>query len=1102
MKIKSIFKKLAVVLAVLTLVAAAAVAVMAADEYKPAAVGVSTAGEVRLDFKYTNVGTATSAEVVISGDEGSTATVDIEPEDKYGYVVSAYLAPSQMTADVTVTLKNGDITVGTPVTYSVQDYAKANAAEAVKMKALLNWGAMAQGLHEINVNDLANAGMFANGTNAVNSVSEIPHKASVMTPNDGEDTTKLSGTTNVTAFGYGASLAPTGITFDLYFNSTVAPDSVTIEREGMTATDVMPEASTGDYNYVVHINNIGAKLWNEQYTLTVVAGGETATYTTNMLNYLNALLANDSFADSHDTAKAMYLYYGLATGEVTQDSCEHRIGTHSVIADEYTTYNECSACYNTFTTQKIFNDVNYCSSPDSMYISYNSAAANPGYQGRTLQTKDGIYYLSTTASSSSVGNTYFADQATVKVGQYIVIKYRSTQNSGALRLDVTIGDVKTNFWVKKGTAITAEGWQIAVVDMSAHGNATAIGTTTVFTAITGNQYTSFDFAYFAVVDSVEEAQLLMNDGDVYKVYSNYALNGSNYEAANVEDKTYVCAHTVVAEAAEKASTCTEDGHTAGTYCVICGTPVSGHETIPALGHNIVNGVCTRGDHTCSEDSYFVSGNTYAWGCADCGHSKFSQTVSSDINFYGSIAYMFWNGNKAGKVVPTVAYDATNNVPYINTNITGSDTAGNTYLTKNSDGTNPSIKVGQYFVIKYRSSGNGGALRLDTTIGSTKNNLWVKNGTATIAEGWQIAVVDLTSHTGWTGSETAQAFTVITGNQYHGFDFAYTANVDTLAEAESLMNVGESYTVYSGYALNGSNYEAATTEVKTVACTEHISVTGDAKEPTCTEDGYTAGTYCSRCGEALGGHETVPALGHNIVDGACTRCDHVCENSYIVSSNTYSWGCTECGTNLFSQTVSSDINFYGSIAYMFWNGNKAGKVVPAVKYDSESGVPYIETYLETSTSTSEKDSAGSTYITKNSDGSNPSIKVGQYLVVKYRSEQDSAAFRLDTTIGSTKNNLWVKKGNASTADGWQIAVIDLTSHTGWTGSETAQAFTVVTGNQYNRFRFAYSANVDTLAEAESLMNEGETYTVYSGYALNGSNYEAASSQAYAKGDNAQ
>ena len=45
----------------------------------------------------------------------------------------------------------------------------------------------------------------------------------------------------------------------------------------------------------------------------------------------------------------------------------------------------------------------------------------------------------------------------------------------------------------------------------------------------------------------------------------------------------------------------------------------------------------------------------------------------------------------------------------------------------------------------------------------------------------------------------------------------------------------------------------------------------AVEPTCTESGLTEGKKCAVCGEILVAQEVVEALGHDYVDGSCTRC---------------------------------------------------------------------------------------------------------------------------------------------------------------------------------------------------------------------------------------
>jgi len=55
---------------------------------------------------------------------------------------------------------------------------------------------------------------------------------------------------------------------------------------------------------------------------------------------------------------------------------------------------------------------------------------------------------------------------------------------------------------------------------------------------------------------------------------------------------------------------------------------------------------------------------------------------------------------------------------------------------------------------------------------------------------------------------------------------------------------------------------------------HTEVVDEAKAANCTETGLTEGSHCSVCKAVIKAQETVPALGHNFVNGECsnTGCD--------------------------------------------------------------------------------------------------------------------------------------------------------------------------------------------------------------------------------------
>ena len=102
--------------------------------------------------------------------------------------------------------------------------------------------------------------------------------------------------------------------------------------------------------------------------------------------------------------------------------------------------------------------------------------------------------------------------------------------------------------------------------------------------------------------------------------------------------------------------------------------------------------------------------------------------------------------------------------------------------------------------------------------------------------------------------------------------------------------GDTYCTLCGQKIASGSAIAATghgeTEVK------------NAKEPTCTEDGYTGDTYCTVCGEKTASGSAIPATGHNYVDGVCTNCGAAdpdfCAHGETEVKNAKEPGCDEEG----------------------------------------------------------------------------------------------------------------------------------------------------------------------------------------------------------------
>ena len=87
----------------------------------------------------------------------------------------------------------------------------------------------------------------------------------------------------------------------------------------------------------------------------------------------------------------------------------------------------------------------------------------------------------------------------------------------------------------------------------------------------------------------------------------------------------------------------------------------------------------------------------------------------------------------------------------------------------------------------------------------------------------------------------------------------------------------------------------------------------AKEPTCTEDGYTGDEVCTVCGEIVKKGEVIPALGHKIKlvgakeptctedgytgDEVCTVCGEIVKKGEVIKATGHQYKdgkCTVCG----------------------------------------------------------------------------------------------------------------------------------------------------------------------------------------------------------------
>ena len=194
-----------------------------------------------------------------------------------------------------------------------------------------------------------------------------------------------------------------------------------------------------------------------------------------------------------------------------------------------------------------------------------------------------------------------------------------------------------------------------------------------------------------------------------------------------------------------------------------------------------------------------------------------------------------------------------------------------------------------------------------------------------------------------------------GEKLSGKDY-YAKNGDS-DTVELAMNAGERIVVMvgtsKGYSQPGGDIAVSFHfEPAEAPCAHENTEVRNAKEATCTEDGYTGDTYCLGCGELVSKGTVIPALGHDYVDGICTRCgaadpDYKPDNTVTVEVRNeidatngvveLSWDTSKL--TLVDLTIHADytsrLDGAGSVTfgYVALNGISAGKAVAIATFEA-------------------------------------------------------------------------------------------------------------------------------------------------------------------------
>ncbi len=353
---KNTTKILIVALCITLLAALAVIAISANDTIANDAqleqLYVTTGGTVRINFVYSDFGSATKmvAEIAAPGSTEPTvreyAVADIE--DK---TVSVTLSPNQMHHTVTVYAEDENGVRGEGRAYSVVEYANyilSNGAYAEwhnEMRTLLNWGAMADIYFGGHTTSQINYGIFTHGTNSVAAVNN----------SFAEETDGVVDGEAIKIAGYQMFLAPEDTSLRMYFTYEGNPAdlSVEISKNGEYAGDAPVRLDSGVENlYFVNLKNIGVEVFDVAYTATITNGEDTASVTKTALEYLNTIAFGEDYTEAqHNLSKSMYQFYTFAN-ELDPTECAHTIKHKTIEIEDGkgVEYDVCSACFAKFAT--------------------------------------------------------------------------------------------------------------------------------------------------------------------------------------------------------------------------------------------------------------------------------------------------------------------------------------------------------------------------------------------------------------------------------------------------------------------------------------------------------------------------------------------------------------------------------------------------------------------------------------------------------------------------------------------------------------------------------------------------------------------------------
>ena len=155
---------------------------------------------------------------------------------------------------------------------------------------------------------------------------------------------------------------------------------------------------------------------------------------------------------------------------------------------------------------------------------------------------------------------------------------------------------------------------------------------------------------------------------------------------------------------------------------------------------------------------------------------------------------------------------------------------------------------------------------------------------------------------------------LTGEKVEGGEHQHSFGEWTVTKEASCTEKGE----------ETRSCECGETETREIPALGHTEEVIPAVAATCTETGLTEGKKCSVCGEILVAQEVVPALGHDFVNGDCSRCDAVLESAF--------------------EDVSAGVFYFDPVAWAVENGVTTGATETTFNPNGDCQRAQVVTFL--------------------------------------------------------------------------------------------------------------------------------------------------------------